>query len=209
MAIKFLEILLLIIAIITFFAHNDGSPAYVASVLVPCLINAIVFLAVYVLGYTQLRTTPVELALYSYSVIGLFISSILLMVRADPGNLIASGIFCLFLSGIYGVEVYFSYVALVNRPPQPTNVVTVPPPHQQPVVISTPVLDVQPGAPPSLVPRADTVDLGPGQGTSLGPDTQSQQGPGNVYNTNPVYPATMNYPPYPVPDTDTLKGPAP
>ncbi|XP_045132814.1 uncharacterized protein LOC123517052 [Portunus trituberculatus] len=200
-AIKIPEIFLLIIAIITFFANNDGSPAYVASVLVPSLINAIVFLTVYVLGYTQLKYTPVELALYSYNVIGLFISSILLLVRSYPGNLVASGIICLFLAGIYCAEIFFSYTALVNRPTQPTNAVTVPAPHQQPVVISTPVLEVHPGAPASIVPRNDTVDLGP--------DTLYSQSLGNVYHTNPVYPSSMNYPPYPVSDATTLPGPSP
>ena len=50
---------LLVIAIITFCVNNNGSPAYALSVLLPCLINALLFLAVYLMGYNQLRQIPV------------------------------------------------------------------------------------------------------------------------------------------------------
>ena len=123
------------------------------------------------------------------------------MVRAYPANLVASGVFCLFLTLIYCAEVYFSYIALINRPLQPTNAVTVPTPHPPPVVISTPVLEAHPGSPASIVPRTDTVDLRP--------NTLYSQTLGNIYHTNPVYPTTLNYPPYPEPDANTLPGPAP
>lgn len=194
--IKVPEIILLLVAVITYSAGANGEPAYVASVLLPCLLNALVFMTNYALGYSQLKHTPVELALYTYYVIGIFISAILLLSR-NSGSLIASGVFCIILTLFYCLEVYFSYTGLVNRVPLPPNT-------QEPDATqgNNPNLPTITGAPPSYSSSpapmqfgADTVDLERGVGPWPAPTA--------VYNTNPVYPATMNYPPYPAAGTPT------
>ena len=138
-----------------------------------------------------------ELALYSYSVIGLFISSILLMSRYSS-SLITSGVFCLFLTIIYGIDVYFSYTGLVNRSSSSSNTESASPAApsaQHPAVISGHNSAVYPSMAPPTLTGVDEVDLRDDI------DTEHQ---GGVSHTNPIYPTTLNYPPFPLPDTTSL-----
>ncbi|KAG0727178.1 hypothetical protein GWK47_035209 [Chionoecetes opilio] len=184
--IKLPEIVLLLIALITFCVHNNGSLAYVLSVLLPSLLNALLFLTVQLLGYDQLRETPVELVLYSYNILAFFISAILLMSRHDP-TLIASGVFCLLLVIIYCMEVYLAYTSLSYRPSLPSAPSASPSAEQQPAVISSANFGVYPAV--TSHPRpADGVDTGV---MCMVPELDL---------ANPVYPGTLNYPPYPLPE---------
>ncbi|XP_069194462.1 uncharacterized protein [Procambarus clarkii] len=113
--LKVVEIVLLIIIIATFFSLLKGWGLYACSIILGSFINTIALLAVYLMGYTEIQRTPLEAALYAYYGLGLFISSILLMSTSSPAW-IASGVFCLFLTVVYGLDAYFSIVGMRSRP---------------------------------------------------------------------------------------------
>ena len=100
-----------------------------------------------------------ELVLSVYYVIGLLISSVLLISRASY-SFIVSGIFCLFLTFVYSVEIYYSYINLINRSPASSNIEVAPAEGQQPAVISPDSGVVYRSMESPAFRIADAVDLG-------------------------------------------------
>ncbi|XP_042856295.1 uncharacterized protein LOC122242929 [Penaeus japonicus] len=165
-AIKAIEIVLLVIAVSIFTGRGAHWAFFAMSTMVGGLLNALVLLGCFLLGYTQIQKTPFELVLNVYYTLAVFVSSILLM--ADGYSLfVASGVFCLFLSFFYGADIYFTYLNVSNRP------------------TSFPPVS-QPAAPPQAM--QDTVD------TTSNPNNVFVTNP--TYPSTMNYPpSTVNYPP--------------
>lgn len=186
--LKMIEIMLLIIIMACFFSQFYGWGLFVSSVFVGCFLQAIVFLANLLMGYDQIQKTPLELMFYSYSVITLFASAICLFTTGW-GPWIAAGVFSLMLSGVYCGDLYFAFVNLTGGPPSFLSGGQQHLGPQQPNPQDNPAFPTgfafQPGqatasaAPP---PAPDSVD-------------QGNLNKSDIFQTNPVYPDTMNYPP--------------
>ncbi|XP_047474722.1 uncharacterized protein LOC125029037 [Penaeus chinensis] len=114
-AIKAAEVVLLFIAVSIFAGHGTHWTYFAMSTMLGSLLNAIVLLGCFLLGYMQIQKTPFELVLNVYYTLAVFVSSILLMA-SGYSLFVASGVFCLFLTFFYGVDVYFTYLNVANRP---------------------------------------------------------------------------------------------
>nr|XP_027211472.1 uncharacterized protein LOC113804776 [Penaeus vannamei] len=114
-AIKAIEIVLLIIAVSIFAGDGAHWTFFAMSTMVGGLLNAMVLLGCFLLGYMQIQKTPFELVLNVYYTLAVFVSSILLMA-SGYSLLVASGVFCLFLTFFYGADIYFTYLNVSNRP---------------------------------------------------------------------------------------------
>ncbi|KAK7069920.1 hypothetical protein SK128_001628 [Halocaridina rubra] len=160
--LKMVEILLLIVTMALFFSRIRGWSLFVASVIIGCFLNAIVFLINIFMGYDQHQKTPLELILYSYYTLSLFISGIL-QFTGHFGIWIASGVFCLVLSVIYGMEIYLSYMNLVGRPVASFPVMSQAPQPPAAAPSQSSVFPADPYPPPPTYPNnppMQQVDLG-------------------------------------------------
>ncbi|XP_071550953.1 uncharacterized protein [Panulirus ornatus] len=191
--LKILEIIMLIVAIATFFSTLWGWGFFASSIILGCFINAILFLCLYLMGYSQNQQSPMELLLNSYYCLGLFVSSILLMSSSWSSNLVACGAFCLLLVPIYGMDIYFSLAKLSIRPlsfPPSANPPTMadatanPTSSVDPSTLSPPHNYQSSGILPPYQHRPDTLDTG-----------ITRLEPSSLYVTNPVYPPAFDYPP--------------
>ncbi|KAG7158598.1 hypothetical protein Hamer_G011247 [Homarus americanus] len=184
--LKLVEIMLLIIAMATFFSVIGGWGMYVASIILGCFINALIILGLYLMGYTQIQQTPLESTLYLYYGVGMFVSSILLM-STQFSTLVASGVFCLFLTLVYALDFYFSFMGMRGRPLSFPLGEDLPRDSGAPPSTSSPPAILDPSAlPPPSYPQAtgtavDTVDRGVKNIS--------------VFETNPSYPPTMDFQP--------------
>lgn len=197
-SLKIVEIVLLVIAISTFFSCFYGWAFFASSVMLACFINAFAFLGIYLMGYTQVMQTPLESVLYVYYCIGLLVSSILLMAT-HISLLVASGVFCLFLTFVYCLDLYFSTIGMIRRPESfPPNAQ---PPREEigvsPSTISTIPVILNPASFPPTYPETTSTHVLPSYQDALGRDTVDMNQSAfasSIYSTNPTIQVTSNSP---------------
>lgn len=132
-----------------------------------------------------------------YYCLGLFVSSILLMASSWSPNLVASGVFCLLLTAVYGADLYLAFMKIIGRPlPFPPNVYPPTPADASTATTNLPSTLDPSTLPPSHISQSSTIYPSSYQRQADVVDTGvTVMAPPSLYVTNPTYPPVFDYPP--------------
>ncbi|XP_042856296.1 uncharacterized protein LOC122242930 [Penaeus japonicus] len=125
-ATKAIETALLVTAVSLFAARGAHWTFFVISTMVGGLLNALVLLVCFLLGYTLIQKTPFEMVLSIYYTLAMFVSSVLL-IATGYSVYVTCGVLCLVLSFVYGADIYFTYLNVKTGNPTCPSTMNYPP----------------------------------------------------------------------------------